>query len=145
MVPSYFQNLDLMIFLHRVFMYVPFLQTPVLPKHRVAFSYHQSLLGPSSATLYHQFLIIDWTVSMSMHTYPRAFLLLKNSNQNKPYLDPSSLSGYYPISTTYLHFYTSFVISAVQLILTPSDPTYSRAKSCPLHFLLTLNLTSSVQ
>lgn len=82
-VPNYFHNLDLTLSSHRDFVYVPFLQTPVLPKHRIVFSHHQSILRLSHVVLYHQFLIIDWAISLSMHTYPRAFLLLKNTNKNK--------------------------------------------------------------
>lgn len=100
-----------------IFVYVPFLQTPVLPKHRIAFSHHQSILRLSNVVLYHQFLIIDWAISLSMHTYPRAFLLLKNNNKNK-------LS--WPIIPVWLpfHFHSLSLFS---------------------HFLLTLNPTSSLQ
>lgn len=109
--------IDLTLSSHRDFVYVPFLQTPVLPKHRIVFSHHQSILRLSHVVLYHQFLIIDWAISLSMHTYPRAFLLLKNTNKNK-------LS--WPIIPVWLpfHFHSLSLFS---------------------YFLLTLNPTSSLQ
>lgn len=95
---------------------------PCLGRHLSYLS--TELLSPTIGTYwdspmlscYHQFLIIPWTISMSLDTYPRLLFLLKNKTKNQPTIS-------WPIIPVWLpfHFHSLSSFSYLLINLNPTS------------------------